>query len=115
MMLLIPFLKKAFETNRVLVIDEFGTNLHTMLVSFIARMFASSLNKANSQLIFTTHDTNVMSILRRDQIWFIDKDEKTGVSELYSLDEFSVREKGNFSKDYLNNRFGATPFLKELF
>ena len=112
---LIPFLKRACENNRVLVIDEFGTNLHPMLVSYIVKMFSSSLNKANSQLIFTTHDINIMSLLRRDQIWFVEKNEKTCASELYSLDEFSVRENENFSKEYMNNRFGATPFLKEVF
>jgi len=111
---LIPFLKRAYENNRVLVIDEFGTNLHPMLVSYIVKLFSSSMNKANSQLIFTTHDTNLMAQLRRDQIWFINKDENTGVSELYALDEFSIREKENFSKEYLNNRFGATPFIKEV-
>ena len=112
---LIPFLKRACENNRILVIDEFGTNLHPMLVAFIVKLFASSINKANSQLIFTTHDVSLMSELRRDQIWFISKDDKTGVSDLYALDDFSVRENENFAKAYLNNRFGATPFLKEVF
>lgn len=52
------------------------------------------INKGNAQLIFNTHDTNLLSldIFRRDQIWFAEKDPKKGATDLYPLDDFSVRK-----------------------
>ena len=50
-------------------------------------------------------------IMRRDQIWFTEKDEKTGISDLYSLSDFSVRKDENVEKGYLMGRYGAIPFI----
>ena len=112
-----PFLKKAFETTKVIVVDELEKSLHLTLVEFIVKLFNNKeINKASSQLIFTTHDTNLLNLelLRRDQIWFVEKDFKNGISDLYSLDSFSVRKNENIQKGYLNGRYGAIPFIRDI-
>jgi len=110
-----PFLKDAFETGMTVVIDEIDKSLHTMLVKHIVNMFRNKdVNKAGAQLIFTTHDTSLLSLstFRRDQIYFTEKNNQTGVSDLYSLDEFPVRKTDNIEKGYLLGRYGAIPFIR---
>ena len=74
----------------------------------------SEINKNGAQLIATTHETSLLSLdtFRRDQIYFTEKDANTGVTDLYSLDEFSVRKTENIEKGYLMGRYGAIPFLQ---
>ena len=113
---LAPMLKKIFDSPGVLIIDEFERSMHPTLTEFIVKLFNNSeINKSNSQLIFTTHDVNLLdcNIFRRDQIWFTEKNEKSGVSNLYSLNDFSVRKEENIRKGYLNGRYGAIPFIKD--
>ena len=111
-----PFLKRAFETTKVIVVDELEKSMHPALVEFIVKLFNNKdINKASSQLIFTTHATNLLNLelLRRDQIWFTEKNPSTGVSDLYPLDSFSVRKDENIQKGYINGRYGAIPFIKD--
>lgn len=114
---LAPFLKRAFESTKTIVVDELEKSMHPALVEFIVKLFNDkSINNANSQLIFITHATNLLTIelLRRDQIWFTEKNPDTGVSELYPLDSFSVRKDENIQKGYINGRYGAVPFIKDI-
>lgn len=107
-----PILKKVFDRGKTLCIDEMEMHLHPLLVEFIIHLFHKpSLNKNGAQLIFTTHNIHFMSLdlLRRDQLFFVDKNKQTGATELYSLDEFSVRKNENIRKAYLAGRFGAVP------
>ena len=107
-------LKEAFEKGKVIIIDEIDRSLHPLLVEFIIKLFHNSeINKNNAQLIFNTHDTNLLSLnnFRRDQIWFTEKEPKKGTTDLYPLDDFSVRKTENIQKGYLNGRYGAIPFL----
>lgn len=107
-------LKEAFEKGKVIIVDEIDKSLHPLLVEFIIKLFHNSeINKNNAQLIFNTHDTNLLSLdnFRRDQIWFTEKEPKKGTTELYPLDDFSVRKTENIQKGYLNGRYGAIPFL----
>lgn len=111
---IIPVLKDVLENKKVLIIDEIDKSLHPNLVKYIVQIFNDSeINKYGAQLIFNTHDTNLLDLdlLRRDQIWFAEKDEKTGSSEIYPLDDFSVRKNENIEKGYLQGRYGAIPFL----
>jgi hypothetical protein len=88
--------------------------MHPSLVKFIMNLFRNpDINKAGAQLIVTTHETGILTLdmFRRDQIYFTEKDFKTGVTDLYSLDEFSVRKTENIEKGYLMGRYGAIPFL----
>jgi len=107
-----PFIFKALKENSPLIIDEFDARFHPLLTKKIIKLFNSNKN-LSSQLIFTTHDTNLLSadLLRRDQIEFVEKD-KYGASHLYSLVKFKgIRNTASFEKDYINGKYGAIPFL----
>jgi len=99
--------------GEVCVGDEFDMRLHPLMTRELVRLFHSKdTNPHNAQLIFTTHDTNLLAIdlFRRDQIWFAEKD-RLGATHLYSLAEFKVRNDASFEKDYIRGKFGAIPFL----
>ena len=110
-----PFLKDAFEKGMTLFIDEIDKSLHTFIVRHLINMFRDKeINKAGAQLIFTTHDTSLLSLstFRRDQVYFTEKSNKTGISDLYSLDELPVRKTDNIEKGYLLGRYGAIPYIR---
>ena len=112
-----PFLKRAFESNKIIIVDELEKSMHPKLIEFIISLFNNTnINKVGSQLIFTTHVTNLLNIqiFRRDQIWFTEKDPNSGLSKLFPLDSFSVRKDENIEKGYLNGRYGAIPFIKDI-
>lgn len=114
-----PIFVKALSSRRVLIVDEFGSSMHPMITRKLIGLFNSrETNPMGSQLIFTTHDTNLLDnkFLRRDQIWFTEKDDKAS-TDLYSLVEFKdeagvkVRNDRSYEKDYINGRYGAIPYL----
>lgn len=112
---LIPFIADTLNNKKVLIIDELDKSLHPFLVQYIVGMFNDSeINKNGAQLIFNTHDTNLLDlrIFRRDQIWFVEKNNDNGESDLYSLSDFPVRKSENIEKGYLLGRYGAIPFIK---
>lgn len=114
MFVLIPLLYEVLEQRKTLIVDELDKSLHPFLVRYIVSLFNNeSLNKNGAQLIFNTHDTNLLdlNIFRRDQIWFVKKDPNTGATDTYPLDDFSVRNTDNIQKGYLNGRYGAIPFI----
>lgn len=87
-----PAIESALKKGGILLIDEIERELHPMLVDFIIAKFQSkSTNKNGAQIIFTTHNTELMNleILRKDQFYFTDKNRDDGSSELYSISEFS--------------------------
>ncbi|MBA6245452.1 MULTISPECIES: ATP/GTP-binding protein [unclassified Psychrobacter] len=99
----------------ILVLDELHNHLHPKLVRFLIEKFHDNdANKTNAQLIFTTHDTHLMKkdLFRRDQIWFVEKDESYA-SRIYSLHDFSVRKdrSESYEAQYLKGLFGAVPFI----
>ena len=96
--------------------DELDTSLHPALVTFLVGLFNNpEINKANAQLIFSTHSTEILSLkeMRRDQFYFVEKDRNTGASQIYSLDEFSPRIGEDIRKAYLVGRYGAVPDIGE--
>lgn len=106
----------ALDNGKRLIVDEFDSKMHPLLTSRIIALFNSKeTNPQNAQLVFTTHDTNLLSanIFRRDQIWFTQKD-RYGATELYSLAEYKVRNDASFEKDYLSGKYGAIPILGDL-
>ncbi len=114
----IPFIMDALTNEKVVIVDELDKSLHPYLVEMIIQMFNNpEINKNKAQLIFNTHDTNLLklNILRRDQIWFTEKNNKNGVSDLYPLSDFSVRKTENIEKGYMLGRYGAVPFIKNDF
>lgn len=97
----------------ILFIDEFDARLHTEMTRAIAELFQSKeTNPKGAQLIFVTHDTNLLdnTLLRRDQIWFAEKD-KYGATSLTSLAEYNERNDANFESRYLGGRYGGVPSL----
>lgn len=119
---LFPAMQSVFKAGGVIFVDELNARLHPLLVRNIVLTFLNTeINTKNAQLIFTTHDTWQLSndLLRRDEIWFVEKD-KNGVSVLYSLADFvdqngvKVRKDESFAKNYLIGKYGAIPSLKTL-
>lgn len=109
----------AVLNGKILIVDELDAKLHPFLTRKIIGLFMDkAINSKGAQLIFATHDTNLLNIryLRRDQIWFTEKD-KADSTDLYSLVEFrdesgnKVRNDRNIEKDYINGRYGAIPFM----
>ena len=97
----------------LVLVDELDRSLHPILARSLVQLFDSKeSNPKSAQLIFNTHDTNLLSggLLRRDQIWFTAKDRK-GASHLYPLTDFKPRKGENLENGYLQGRYGAIPFL----
>lgn len=111
-----PLIKTLAE-GRVLIVDELDSSLHPAMTREIVQLFNSEdTNPHHAQLIFTTQDTSLLSneLLRRDQIWFVDKDRR-GSSTLYSLAEFrGVRNDKDYEGGYLEGRYGAVPYVVSL-
>ncbi|SFV59667.1 abortive infection protein, putative [hydrothermal vent metagenome] len=102
--------------GKILIIDELDASLHPMLTKHLIKLFHNKeVNKYNAQLIFATHDTNLLhkSMFRRDQIWMSEKD-NYGATTLYSLAQFkNVRKKEDFEKRYMQGKYGAIPYLED--
>jgi len=103
----------VLSNGKILIVDELDARLHPVITQAIVQMFHdTNLNPKNAQLIFATHDTNLLDnkFFRRDQVWFMEKD-KYGATDLYSLVDFKVRNDASFEKDYIAGKYGAIPFL----
>jgi uncharacterized protein len=106
----------ALKEGEILIIDEFDARLHPLISLAIVKLFNSKeANPNNAQLIFMTHDTNLLSnkIFRRDQIWFTEKN-KYSATDLYSLAEYKIRNDASFESDYIKGRYGAIPYIGNL-
>lgn len=107
-----PQIKRALDNGYLFCVDELDSSMHPDLLNYLIGLFNSpDTNKKGAQLIVTLHSTEAMTLkrLRRDQIYFVNKDKDTGISELYSLSEFPVRLNEDIRKAYLSGRFGAVP------
>lgn len=110
--MLFIYAQMAILSNKSMFVDELNVKLHPLLLKFIVDLFYDE--NSTAQLIYTTHDTTLMDkkFFRRDQIWFVQKDE-FGYSELCALSDFKVRSDASFEKDYLGGVYGGVPLLKE--
>ncbi|MDB9311749.1 ATP-binding protein [Spirulina sp. CS-785/01] len=103
----------TLKEGKTLIIDEFDARLHPLISQKIIQLFNSPItNPKNAQIIFTTHDTNLLSnrLFRRDQIWFMEKD-RYGATDLYSLAEYNIRNDATFERDYIKGKYGAIPYF----
>jgi len=109
----------TLKLGKLLIIDELDAKLHPLITMRIVEIFHNpESNPNNAQLIFATHDTNLLgeTLFRRDQIWFTEKDEQEQ-TDLYSLYDFNlpdgskVRNDSNLEKNYIRGRYGAIPFI----
>ena len=113
---------EALRHGRLLVMDELDAKMHPLISQHIIKLFSSEkTNQHHAQLLFTTHDTNLLSshLLRRDQIWFTEKD-KAESTDLYSLmhivlpDGTKPRGDRNLERNYIKGRYGAVPYLSTI-
>ena len=112
LMSLVPGIEQVLQNGGVLLVDEIDRELHPLLAEFIISKFQSpGTNPGHAQIIFTTHDTELlnMEIMRKDQIYFVDKNRQSGVSELFNLTDLPVRTNDNIRKAYLVGKYGAVP------
>lgn len=102
--------------GQILVIDELETSLHPLLVKRLVELFHNpEFNTGGAQLVFTTHDTSLLNapdLLRRDQVWFVEKNSEQA-STLYSLSDFSPRKNEALERGYLMGRYGGLPFFSD--
>lgn len=108
---------QALDRKEVIAIDELDSSLHPLLVRRIVEMFQSQeSNPHGAQLMFTTHDATLLQpvppLLRRDQIWFVEK-QKDQASDLYSLAEFRGQKGVDFLRSYLRGLYGGIPLLRD--
>lgn len=115
--LLGAMLLKAMHNGSPIFIDEMDSGLHTYIARWLLDIISNDkINKKHSQILITSHDINLLdeSRIRRDQVWFTEKDSE-GISDLFSLADFDdVREDTPFAKWYISNKFGAVPKIGDL-
>ena len=112
---LLPALYQAKGGRRVFVIDEIDRSLHPLLAKKFLEFFLRLDSRERGQMILTTHEANLMDLelLRRDEIWFTEKNRASETS-VYSLSDFNIRTDLKVAKGYLQGRFGAIPFLGDI-
>ena len=117
MFALYQFIQDCIERGSVLLVDELNSRLHPLLVrNILITFFNPKVNIHHAQIIFTSHDLWQLknNILRKDEIWFTDKD-NDGISTLYSLADFEgVESESNYVENYMLGQYGAIPSLKAL-
>lgn len=113
---LLPLLEKVKCHNQTILIDELERSLHPVLVKEFLRRFYKNMEKTNSQLIITTHESRLLDLdtIRRDEVWFAENTIEEGTN-LYSLEEFKTRFDLKLDKAYLLGRYGGIPQIKTLF
>ena len=110
----------TINNGAVLIVDELDAKMHPLISQELVSLFNSPIHNPNgAQLIFTTHDTNLLSsrLLRRDQIWFTEKDlqERTDLYNIMQIllpDGTKPRGDGNLERNYIRGRYGAIPYIQ---
>jgi hypothetical protein len=112
---LLPALHQMQRQGGVYFVDEIDRSMHPILVRRLLEFFLDSCGENPGQMILTTHESSLLDLdlLRRDEIWFAEKDHEQA-TRLYSLADFKVRNDLEIRKHYLQGRFGAIPFLGSL-
>lgn len=112
LMAIAPAIESVLAKGGLLLIDGIENGLHPTFIKLIIAKFQNkNTNPYGAQIVFTTHNTELlnMELLRKDQLYFVDKNNDDGVSELYSISEFSTRTTENVHKGYLLGKYGAIP------
>ncbi len=100
------------DKSALMLEDELGRSYHTKLTQHYLDVLKSpAVNKNNTQMIFTSHDTKVLNMLNPDQIYLVDKDED-GATYVKLLDDYIIREHDNVELGYLKGRYGSIPYMK---
>lgn len=106
---------RALQSGAILFVDELDRSLHPLMSRFLVGRFQGSANRRDAQLVYTTHDTSLLDsdLLRRDQVWFVEKDENRS-TRLYSLLEYRPRKEEALERGYLKGRYGALPLISDV-
>lgn len=115
LMSIAPAIESVLRKGGLILVDELEKELHPKLINYIVAKFQSkNTNPNGAQLIFTTHNTELMNmeLIRKDQLYFADKSRKDGASELYSISDFSTKTADNIRKGYIAGKYGATPDIE---
>jgi len=110
------YLNQIFNKASILVVDEIESSFHPDLTKLIlALFFDKTINKCNSQLVFTSHETSLLDLdlLRREQIQFVYKDKKTQGTFIKFLKDFHVRKTDDIAKSYLAGRYDTSPDINK--
>lgn len=118
----LPVIILALREGRLIIIDELDAKLHPKLLRYVIKLFTTpEINKNGAQLLFTSHDLTTMknTIFRRDEIWFAALNDVNS-SEIFSL--YDIRREDNehvnntaaYDKQYLEGRYGADPYLRNM-
>ncbi|MFI3326443.1 MAG: ATP-binding protein [Clostridia bacterium] len=111
-----PLVIRAILTGGTLIVDEFDASIHPMALMSIINVFHNDdINKKGAQLVFNTHNPVFLNsnLFRRDEIKFVERDDETGFSTLYSLSDFGttgengVRKHEDYMKNYFVSRYGG--------
>lgn len=110
----IPAFKSVISEKKVFIVDEIERSIHPLLIKELVKKFSLDPN-TKGQLIFTTHESNLLDqeLFRQDEIWFAEKN-NSGSTDLYSLSDFKEHKTIDIRKGYLNGRYGSIPFLGNL-
>jgi AAA15 family ATPase/GTPase len=102
--------------GKTFIIDELDRCLHPSLIYKFIELYLETAKSKKVQLIVTTHESRLLdfNLLRRDEIWFINKD-KAGESRIYSLEEYNERFDKKIDKAYLEGRYGGIPIFDTVF
>ncbi len=110
-------LYEAIKEGRFMIIDEIDDSLHYDLLVYFLQTFLS--NESEAQLLFTVHDQLILSedFMRRDMVWFTEKDKESSSTELFSADDFNLHKNASIFNAYKLGKLGArpsvgSPFLK---
>ena len=118
----LPVILLALREGRLVIIDELDAKLHPKLLRYVIFLFKNKeINRHGAQLLFTSHDMSTMknSIFRRDEIWFA-ADNEAHESDVYSLHEMRsedgsrIKNTATYDKQYLEGRYGADPYLRNM-
>jgi AAA15 family ATPase/GTPase len=115
LLMLLPPMLAALARGGTLVLDEITTGLHTLLAKKLVQTFMNhELNPKGAQLIFSTHDTNLLTpgVLRRDSVWFAEKS-RGGSTAIYPLTDVKTKNTDNIERGYIQGRYGAVPFFPQ--
>lgn len=108
---------RSIQMGQIMIVDELDSSLHPFVTKLLVMLFLSSkINTKGAQLIFNTHDVTLLdeTLFRKDQVWFVEKNEK-GESDLYALSDFEkLREDTPFEKWYLAGKFGGLPNIDSI-
>ena len=110
-----PAIESVLTNGGILLVDELDRELHPLLVKFVISKFQSKkTNPLGAQIVFTTHDTELlnMELLRKDQLYFVDIEKENSTSKLYNIREFSTRTTADIRKGYLLGKYGAIPNIE---